>query len=484
MTLVVDIALQSSHYQAAAENRVLAEWPPHPARVFCALVASARSAEDQDVLRWLESQPAPCVHAAPRAMSLLRSAYVVTNSVKKGGGSQFYPGRNNALRSRAAAATSSPRVRLVWAEAAPDPALVERLDQMARRVPYLGRSSSLATLSCRVVDAADPDPDLVCFEPAAGRDGECQLRVPFPGYLDDLVDQYRAGRPPWEVGRTVGYRRRGNQTVEQEPPDGERVPTITPGEATSVYTDVIVMGFERFRPDASLTPLFTEALRRAVMSVTPDPLPAALHGHDAPGRPHVAFLALPDVGHPHADGRLLGMAVAIPELPDDERRAIVRGVLGARHASEDGGDGARVFRLDVPHLGEVVLTYRPGVVKPWALDPRRWRQGSRQWVSVTPVVLDRYPRHGDMEAEIVRSCLAAGLPEPDEVVVSTGPLVTGGVRLRPHELPKQAQGRIYRHVNLHFPQRVAGPVLLGAGRYLGIGLLAPVLARPETRAAG
>jgi CRISPR-associated protein Csb2 len=481
VTLIVDIALQSADYQAAGENRLVAEWPPHPARVFCALVASACCAEDHSALRWLEDQPAPDIHAAARAMPVLRSAYVVTNAVKKGGGSQFHPGRNNALRSRAAAVTSSARVRIVWSGAAPDPALVRRLDQMARRVPYLGRSSGLAMLSCQVADVADAEPELVCFEPALGEDGDYQLRVPFRGYLDALADQYRQGRPSWEISRTVGYRQRTGDNTE---PEGARVQSVAAGEIRSVYTDVIVMRFERYRPDGSLAAVFTEALRRAVMSVTPDPLPVALHGHDAPGRPHVAFLALPDVGHSHADSRLLGMAVAIPELPDVERRAIVRGVLSATRVDDDEGHGGRAFHLEVPRLGEVVLTYRPGLVRPWALDPRRWRQGSDQWVSATPVVLDRYPRHGDIEAEIVRSCLAAGLPEPDDLVVSTSPLVTGGVRLRPRDLPKHAQSRIYRHVSLHFPRRVAGPVLLGAGRYLGIGLLAPVLAAQPGVKAG
>lgn len=481
MALLIEITLVSAHYEAAAEDRTGAEWPPHPARVFCALVASARSVADHDALRWLEDQPAPRVYAAQRALSLRHSAYVVTNSVKKGGGSQFHPGRNNSLRSRSSAVTPSPRIRLVWPEAAPDPALVERLDEMARRVPYLGRSSGLATLSCHLADGAEPTPGLVCFEPSPGEPGEYQLRVPYPGYLDGLIDQYRHDRASWEVSRTVGYRQRDDDRNDHDGAVDGSVQSVVPGDNRSAYTDVIVMQFEQFRPDGSLAPLFTEALRRSVMSVTPDPLPAALHGHDAAGRPHVAFLALPDVGYPHSSGRLLGMAVALPELPDDERRAIVRGVLGAKRENDDG----RAFHLHVPRLGDVVLTYRPGLVQPWTLNPTRWRRGSNRWVSVTPVVLDRYPKEGDIEAEIVRSCLSVGLPEPDDVVASTAPLVTGGIRLRPRELPKQVQGRLYRHVELWFPRRIAGPVLLGAGRYLGIGLLAPVHAtEPETKGAG
>lgn len=481
MALFIDTILVSTRYDAASEDRVTAEWPPHPARIFCALVASARSAADHEALRWLEDQPAPCVYAARRALPLRRSAYVVTNSIKKGGGSQFHLGRNNALRVRSSAAPSSPRIRLAWPEAAPGAVLVERLDEMARRVPYLGRSSGLVTLCCQAAETEEPIPGLVCFEPSTDEEGEHQLRVPYRGYLGGLIDQYRRDRPSWEVSRTVGYRRLGDEHIDDESAETESIDGVGRGESHSVYADVIVMQFEQFRPDGSLAPLFTEALRRAVMSVTPDPLPSALHGHDATGRTHVAFLALPDVGYPHSSGRLLGMAVALPELPDDERRAIVRGVLGGGRDDE----GARAFHLHVPRLGDVVLTYRPGLVRPWTLSPTRWRRGSDRWVSVTPVVLDRFPKRGAIEAEIIRSCLSVGLPEPTDVVVSTGPLVTGGIRLRPRDLPKQVQGRLYRHVDLRFPHRIAGPVLLGAGRYLGIGLLAPVdAAKPKARQAG
>jgi len=53
--------------------------------------------------------------------------------------------------------------------------------------------------------------------------------------------------------------------------------------------------------------------------------------------------------------------------------------------------------------------------------------------------------------------------------------------LRPGELPEHLRGRLFRHVELVFPHRVAGPLLLGAGRYLGIGLLAPVATFEERR---
>ncbi len=469
MSLVVDIELISGRYDAAgAGDRDAAEWPPHPARVFCALVASARSDGEREALRWLERQPPPTVQAAAMTHAEERASYVVTNSVEKKGGSQFHPGRTNALKVRHAAVPGSPRVRVVWPDADAEPSTVGLLDGLARRVPYLGRSTGVAALSIRVGSEPGPtglDGGLQQFDPAPGEPGGLALRIPYPGYLDLLVEQHDDGRPAWEVSRDVTYHRR----------DSEPRREASPAPAPSVYSDVIILRFTGVRPDGRLTVLFTEALRRAVMSATADPLPDALHGHDADGRPHVAFLALPNADNEHADGHLMGMAVAVPDLPEAERRAIVRGVLVGMRSEVDGSEsGRRSLRLRVPRIGEVDLEYQPGLVRPWGIRPERWRQGSDRWVSVTPVILDRYPKRGAVEQEIARSCVQIGLPEPRDVLVSTAPLVTGGIRMRPHDLPEQARGKLFRHVKLDFDQKVAGPVLLGAGRYLGVGLMAPL----------
>lgn len=256
---------------------------------------------------------------------------------------------------------------------------------------------------------------------------------------------------------------------------GEPQQVLRSVTAPSVYTDVIILRFAGLRPDGRLTAMFTEALRRAVMSATGDPLPTALHGHGANGRPHVAFLALPNADNPQADGHLLGMAVAIPDLPESERKAIVRGLLdGMRFHNGDSGSQGRILRLTVPRIGEVDLAYQPGLVRPWGIRPERWRRGSDHWVSVTPVVLDHYPHKGGVEQQIARSCSLVGQPEPRDIIVSTSPLVAGGVRMRPQDLPQQARGKLFRHVRLQFDQELAGPMLLGAGRYLGVGLMAPV----------
>src|SRR5438552_2350140 len=67
----------------------------------------------------------------------------------------------------------------------------------------------------------------------------------------------------------------------------------------------------------------TSPLRATIMALAPDPLPEWLTGH-RPDRtpsaaPHMAFLPMPHVGHLHADGHVLGVALALPnDVASDE----------------------------------------------------------------------------------------------------------------------------------------------------------------------
>ena len=483
MALVVTAELVTGSYEASdAQDRELAEWPPHPARLYCALVASARTSRERAALEWLERQGPPAVHASAHASTFVRSGFVVTNEVVTKKGSQTYPGRTNGLRTRVRSLPEQATVRFAWAQAPADSHLTRALDDLARRVPYLGRSSGVVLVGATIADleedadeaeAADtyrtdsPAQESAArwtvFEPCDVLDADTVLRVPYPGYLNELDEQHAAGRPAWEVSRSHGYRRR--RPVEETP---------TP-DVPSAYSDLVAFRFVGLRPDGRLTVRFTKALRSHVLRMVGRDAPEALHGHGADGRPHVAFLALPDVGGERvrgrsADGHLLGLAVAVPELPGEQRRAVLRGVLGLRQ-----DDDASTAQLEVPGIGTVELDYQPGLYRPWGASPQRWRRGSKRWVTATPVVLDRYPkRPGQDVDEVLRSCRMLGLPDPVNIQVSSQPLIAGAVRMRPGDLPKQVQGRLFRHVALTFDRRVDGPVLVGAGRYLGVGLLSPV----------
>jgi CRISPR-associated protein Csb2 len=108
-------------------------------------------------------------------------------------------------------------------------------------------------------------------------------------------------------------------------------------------------------------------------------------------------------------------------------------------------------------------------------------QGAERWSTVTPVVLDRFPKNiADAEAALRLACTRSGLPEPCEVVthaVSRFAGVPAAGDYAPVTFHSGAPRRWHTHATLVFDRPVVGPVLLGAGRYRGYGLCRPLEAR-------
>jgi CRISPR-associated protein Csb2 len=108
-----------------------------------------------------------------------------------------------------------------------------------------------------------------------------------------------------------------------------------------------------------------------------------------------------------------------------------------------------------------------------------WCRASRVWESVTPVLFDRYPKAGKVGLSagdiIAGSCTLVGLPVPEVVSVGKFSSFTGVPPADPKFFPlKDAQaGRYAAHVTVKFREEVKGPVVLGAGRHYGLGLMRP-----------
>jgi len=225
------------------------------------------------------------------------------------------------------------------------------------------------------------------------------------------------------------------------------------------------------------------AVRGALLRHAVDPPPAALSGHTPEGRPldrpHTAFLVLPDVCAPS----VAGVALALPrDIAPADRQAIL---LAADRWERSG------LRLVLGRLGAMQLAHVDAPRADDPLAPARWTGPSRRWASVTPIALHRNP--GDLtsrdparaaratrraEALIPPGCAHIGLPRPTRVrITRRAPLP--GLPSAPEFMPfpRQAAGprsarlrRVCVHAELEFAEAVEGPVLLGAGRYLGLGV--------------
>jgi CRISPR-associated protein Csb2 len=115
---------------------------------------------------------------------------------------------------------------------------------------------------------------------------------------------------------------------------------------------------------------------------------------------------------------------------------------------------------------------------------------SHHWVTATPIALDRNP--GELWARdaarqeralaeardvLALACGRVGLPRPVEIEILPAAPLRGSAKTRhfpPFPGRDDRHQRVLVHARFTFDERVAGPVLLGAGRFLGLGLLKPV----------
>ena len=458
-------------------DRQRPEWPPHPDRVFQALAAAHFETDggpdEYEALRSLAGMPAPAVSASAHHDRSAVTAFVPVNGDKADQvskeGSPLFPHAWSIRRSRQprnfpVAIPERDVVYLIWPDAELPAAAQRALDGLCRKVAAVGHSASFVQMW---VEDHPPDPDHVPTDLPGAR---LRLRVPHPGRLDDLATSYEAELRP----TTAGWRGYGPPGRIEEGVYRRRS-VFSPDPIVLRRVSGRWLGLES-------TLLLTETLRQAIIKHCPEPVPEWVSGHAGPDgppsrRPHLAFLPLPDVGHPHAEGRLLGLALVIPEegiSPEEQRRA-----LGPLLFDELGR--SVIVQLRKGDLVDWDLTLDDREDRPVSLRPEIWTAdgggGAKCWATVTPIALDRYPKApGDAEATIRRACLNVGLPEPDEVVTTPAPPLVGVPHAR--RFPPLAAGpgggkRFHVHAFLRFPESVSGPVLLGAGRYRGYGLCRP-----------
>jgi len=294
------------------------------------------------------------------------------------------------------------------------------------------------------------------------RSGSPSWRVPVDGSLNDLEETYSSFvrridcetyRPPRKVSRfdAVHYLSR----------------TAWPPRAYAIFE---LPEGKSFRPgDTAVAAAVLRSLTcRCAMSDTHEfpggsEIYVAGHVERQDGSPaRFSYLPLPTIGHEHADGMVRRLLIAEPT----------------------GGDGTHT-QWAWQRLRNATLRDKDGCERGVLLDP--WRPSTqrileryvgeaRMWRTVTPVILPGFDDAKQRKAErlFLTAAAQAGLPNSaiDEFVLRKAPFWPGAMHPRNYAVPDYLRNYSRWHVWLQFRDPILGPLAIGAGRHVGLGLFA------------
>lgn len=551
LSIRVDL-LTERYYATAFNDRGSAEWPPHPGRLFSALVATwadddEPSADEWELLRWLEDQGAPeltCSDHGEVALRDVHTVYVPVNdasihslldkhyeklvesqrmvhasrnddkshtkalrNVEKVRERAAVASSNEAARTPASSATPDllpeerglqprtfpcatpevPTIYFTWVDAHPSEDQVRILDDLLGRLGRLGHSSSFVAAS---IATEPPEPT---FRPS--NDGDLQLRVPAPGLLDALESSYaqHGGREPRILPNVVIPYRSGARPLPV--PTGQfsdnwfvlRITPDQPGRVASGNDETEVRRIRDLPLTSSLS--WTRAVRAALQSHAPEEHKAYIGGHHPDGSrldaAHPAFVPLGFVGTNFADGRVRAFAIIPPRDVSDERLAAIGRALRNWEAEPRG------MVLYTDRRSEAILQTAVDDDLPPSIRAAEWTRASTSWATVTPIVLDRFPKgfhHKDPAVNqraidqvrqiIARALAIQGLPDATRIGVTNDSALRGSGPIRtfrPYRHGRNSNSRpLSVHATIEFDRPVRGPLIIGGGRYLGYGFMKPL----------
>lgn len=488
------------------------DWPPSPARLFQALVAGAargKAIAHARALEWLETLDAPTIAAPPHRPGQGFSNYVPNNDLDAKGGDP------NAIIMEGK--KKGPAVSFIRAEKLIRPILFDaetpllyiwRFDDTARdtaqqvcaiaeRLYQLGRGVDMAWATGEVLDDAAADERLALYDgavhaPSLGGEGVA-LAVATRGSLESLVRRHSHVRfervnqndaqlfkqPPKPLFRQVAY---------DSPP-------------TRLLFDLI--GAQTPVPLKNIAAFATE-LRDAAAAKLSDKLKSKAgeiercligRGADDADKPRrVRIVPLPSIGHPKASPAIRRVLVEVPPAcplrADDVAWAFSGLELIPARINEETGEIDEQLTLTSAADRRMLRHYGIERTAP-----------SRLWRTITPAALSaarrRIPpqkrsdedlKSGPERAREERAAIAsvraalrhAGMrARVDRIRVQREPWAAKGARAEAfephHEQLKQrfSKHRLW-HVEIAFAEAQKGPLLIGDGRYLGLGLMHPI----------
>lgn len=483
--LMIEVHLHQPCWHATGE------WPPSPFRLFQALLAGAAlgrsqvGQDDADALDFLAGLGAPIVAAPHHIAGNGVTMFMPNNDLDAVNGDLNRIAEIRGAKKRFAPRwlTSEPKFRYLWPLTENQLHHRGAVQELATRLYQFGWGLDPAFATVRLLSPEDARQQALAWTGAIwppSETGGAWMRVPTPRSREDLCRR-RA---------ELAQRGRSRQLKQAAPPDFALAGYGR--EADFLLFDLRrehEAGFVAYpaRSVHDLAAALRQGLTKRLADATPTSsamIESALIGRkgdgDAAKQSRVQIIPLPSIGFEHADGCIRRVLLRRPgacPIPTDDLSWAASGL----EVTIDGGCATLAPADDRAMLGHYAMGTQPATV----------------WASITPVALA--PRHqkrrldGDgrqqrdhqIAASIRAAVRHAGVQAGAvEIQGQKEPWRKQGDRAEYFaQPPRFSHGNLW-HIRIRFDRPVNGPLLIGNGRYLGLGLLAPVEADPadETKA--
>ena len=488
--LLLSVRFHDGRYHGAGD------WPPAPARLFQALVAgAARGAtladEDRAALKWLETLGAPVIAAPAVRRGEPCKNYVPNNDLDAVDGD---PRRIGEIRT--ATKVTRPyifdaKIPLLFIWTADDHAYDEKHAQtickMAERLYQFGRGVDMAWAWGEILDESEIEQRLACHRgvvhrPSEGNTGKA-LSCPQKGSLASLERRFAAGRSRFTW---IQEDKNPQQLFSQSPkPRFARVAYATPPhrflfEIRTAMSDESFVPWPSERVTELVLNVRDKAARRLKEALPEeagkiDRVFIGRQATEADKAARVRILPLPSIGHIHTPQEIRRVLVEIP--PNCPLRA---DDIAWAFSGLENTDSATV---EIPW--SLVRAEEQGMLDHYGLGNRE-QDGFRVWRTVTPAALPvmragrgttgagRVANEAKTAHAVMQALRHAGVAtRVASIRVQREPFDRNGSRAEGFAMPRRFAARGLHHVEMTFAQAVHGPLVIGNGRYLGLGLMAP-----------
>ena len=491
--LRLTVRFHEGRYHGHADGFHAADgWPPSPGRLFQALVAAAaRGArlldDDRRALGWLEQLDPPRVAAPPARRGHSVKLFVPNNDLDAVGGD---PDRVSEIRtdkqSRPCFFDPDQPVVYVWSFDSGEPE-AERVGSIARRLYQLGRGVDMAWAAADILPRERADDALAdhagaLYAPGGGGDVAC----PRHGTLASLVERHERARARLAWNTSQGKVRQ----LFTQPPKGSFRGVDYRAPARLLHLELRDGAAFAPRPLRLAAPLIT-GLRDAAAAKLQTALPtqAALFEKLIVGRGagprdldlRIRMLPLPSIGAAHTDLSIRRLMIEVPAqcpVRVDDLRWAFAGLSPCNPETGEVWPGRLVSTEDTRMADRFCangLTFRSvtAVALSTAARRRLGADGNRE----TKDAGERLREEARAAGAVVQALRHAGVrARPTDVRVQREPFQRRGAMAARFAAGSRFSKHALWHVELQFHEAVQGPLLIGDGRFCGLGLMVPTTA--------